>query len=62
MSRTKPLSFNYMPVCQDTGLAEAGVITHRKDSPVLAELEAKGAIKITGAMCNLETGALEFFG
>jgi carbonic anhydrase len=51
-----------MPVCQDTWLAEAGVITHRKDSPVLAELEAKGAIKITGAMYNLETGALEFFG
>jgi carbonic anhydrase len=34
----------------------------RKDSPVLAELEAKGEIKITGAMYNLETGAAEFFG
>jgi carbonic anhydrase len=33
----------------------------RKDSPVLAELEAKGEIKITGAMYNLETGAAEFF-
>jgi carbonic anhydrase len=33
----------------------------RKDSPVLAELEAKGAIKITGAMYNLQTGAVEFF-
>ena len=34
----------------------------RKDSPVLAELEAKGTVKITGAMYNLETGAVEFFG
>jgi carbonic anhydrase len=34
----------------------------RKDSPVLAELEANGKIKITGAMYNLETGAVEFFG
>ena len=33
----------------------------RKDSPVLAELEAKGTVKITGAMYNLETSALEFF-
>ena len=32
----------------------------RKDSPVLAELEAKGTVKITGAMYNLETSA-EFF-
>jgi carbonic anhydrase len=31
-----------------------------KDSPVLAELESKGGIKITGAMYNLETGAVEF--
>lgn len=34
----------------------------RKDSPVLAELEANGKIAITGAMYNLETGAVEFFG
>jgi carbonic anhydrase len=34
----------------------------RKDSPVLAELEANGSIKITGAMYNLATGAVEFFG
>jgi carbonic anhydrase len=34
----------------------------RKDSPVLAEMEAKGTIKITGAMYNLETGAMDFFG
>jgi carbonic anhydrase len=34
----------------------------RKDSSVLANLEASGAIKITGAMYNLATGAVEFFG
>jgi carbonic anhydrase len=34
----------------------------RKDSPVLAELETKGTIKIAGAMYNLGTGAVEFFG
>jgi len=34
----------------------------RKQSPVLAELEATGTIKITGAIYNLETGAVEFFG
>jgi carbonic anhydrase len=33
----------------------------RKNSPVLAELEAHGTIKIVGAMYNLETAALEFF-
>jgi len=33
----------------------------RKDSPVLAELETKGAIKIAGAMYNLETGVVDFF-
>jgi carbonic anhydrase len=41
---------------------ELTVATIRKDSPVLAELESKGTIKITGAMYNLETGAIEFFG
>ena len=40
---------------------EMTVADIRKDSPVLAELEAKGTIKITGAMYNLETGAVEFF-
>jgi carbonic anhydrase len=40
-------------------LTVAGI---RKDSSVLAELQAKGTIKITGAMYNLETGAVEFFG
>jgi carbonic anhydrase len=33
----------------------------RQDSSVLAELEAKGAVKMAGAMYNLETGAVEFF-
>ena len=32
----------------------------RKDSPVLAEMETKGAIKIAGAMYNLETGVVDF--
>lgn len=32
----------------------------RKKSPVLAELESKGMIKITGAMYNLETATLSF--
>ena len=41
---------------------ELTVANIRKDSPVLAELESKGAIKMTGAMYNLETGAVEFFG
>ena len=40
---------------------EMTVANIRKDSPVLAELEAKGSIKITGAMYNLETGGVEFF-
>jgi carbonic anhydrase len=41
---------------------ELTVADIRKDSPVLAEMEAKGGIKMTGAMYNLETGAVEFFG
>jgi carbonic anhydrase len=44
---------------KNVDLTVAGI---RKDSPVLAELESKGTIKITGAMYNLETGAVEFFG
>lgn len=40
-------------------LTMAGI---RKDSPVLAELETKGTIKIVGAIYNLGTGAVEFFG
>ncbi|WP_109480899.1 carbonic anhydrase [Paraburkholderia sp. C35] len=34
----------------------------RRDSPVLAELEQQGTIKIVGAMYDLNTGALAFFG
>ena len=34
----------------------------RSNSPVLAALEDDGTIKITGAIYNLETGAVEFFG
>jgi carbonic anhydrase len=34
----------------------------RRDSPVLAEMESKGTIKIAGAMYHLETGAVEFLG
>lgn len=32
----------------------------RRDSPVLADLEANGKIKIVGAMYNLTTGAVDF--
>lgn len=34
----------------------------RTNSPVLAELESDGTIKIAGAMYNLATGAVEFLG
>jgi carbonic anhydrase len=40
---------------------EMTVADIRKDSSALAEMEAKGKIKMTGAMYNLETGAVEFF-
>jgi carbonic anhydrase len=33
----------------------------RQDSSVLADLEGKGALKMAGAMYNLETGAVDFF-
>jgi carbonic anhydrase len=33
----------------------------RKGSPVLAEMESKGAIKMAGAMYNLKTGVVDFF-
>jgi carbonic anhydrase len=39
---------------------EMTVANIRKGSPVLAERESKGSIKIAGAMYNLETGAVEF--
>lgn len=41
---------------------EMTVANIRKDSSVLAELESKGTIKIAGAMYDLKTGAVEFFG
>lgn len=41
---------------------EMTVANIRRDSTVLAELESTGNIKITGAMYNLETGAVEFMG
>jgi carbonic anhydrase len=41
---------------------EMTVANIRKDSPVLADLENKGSIKIVGAMYNLETGAVDFLG
>ena len=41
---------------------EMTVANIRKDSPVLAGLESSGAIKMAGAMYNLETGFLDFFG
>src|SRR5262245_5822755 len=41
---------------------EMTVAAIRRDSPVLAGLESGGAIDITGAIYNLETGAVEFLG
>src|SRR5271154_1475827 len=40
---------------------EITIANIRKDSPVLATMESSGAIKITGAMYNLETGVVDFF-
>jgi carbonic anhydrase len=34
----------------------------RKDSPVLAGMESSGAIKIAGAMYNLQSGTIDFLG
>ena len=34
----------------------------RRHSTVLADLESAGAIRIVGAMYNIETGLLEFLG
>ena len=39
---------------------EITVADIRKDSPVLAQMESNGAIKIAGAMYNLETGVVDF--
>jgi carbonic anhydrase len=40
---------------------ELTVANIRQGSPVLAEMETHGAIKIAGAMYNLETGVVDFF-
>jgi carbonic anhydrase len=34
----------------------------RRDSPVLADLESSGTIKLAGTMYNLDTGVVDFFG
>src|ERR1700719_685201 len=39
---------------------EITIANIRKDSPVLADMESNGAIKIAGAMYNLETGVVDF--
>ena len=36
-------------------------VAYPEGQPVLAEMEGKGGIEMTGAMYNLETGAVEFF-
>jgi len=33
----------------------------RKNSPVLAQMESSGVIKIAGSMYNLQTGVIDFF-
>ena len=40
---------------------EITIANIRKHSPVLAEMESDGAIKIAGAMYNLATGVVDFF-
>jgi carbonic anhydrase len=37
-----------------------GIDSVRRRSPILADLEKKGAIKIAGAMYDLATGMVEF--
>jgi carbonic anhydrase len=41
---------------------ELTIVDIRKRSSVLADLESSGAIKMVGAMYNLETGVVDFFG
>jgi len=40
---------------------ELTIANIRKGSPVLTEMESSGAIKIAGAMYNLQTGVVDFF-
>lgn len=41
---------------------EMTVASIRRDSPVLAGLETDGKVKIAGAMYDLRTGGVDFFG
>jgi carbonic anhydrase len=41
---------------------ELTIANIRQSSPILLELESQGTIKITGAMYNLETAVVDFFG
>jgi carbonic anhydrase len=40
---------------------EMTIASVRRDSPVLAEMEKEGVIKMAGAMYNLESGKVDFF-
>jgi carbonic anhydrase len=40
---------------------EITIASIRKDSPVLADMESHGDVKMAGAMYNLETGIVDFF-
>ena len=40
---------------------EITIASIRKDSPVLADMESNGNIKMAGSMYNLETGVVDFF-
>jgi carbonic anhydrase len=40
---------------------EITIANIRKESPVLAEMESNGAIKVAGAMYDLQTGVVDFF-
>ena len=41
---------------------EMTVADIRKGSPVLADMESSGAIRIAGAMYDLQSGVIDFFG
>jgi carbonic anhydrase len=61
-ARGEPLPQHDQPPEPARKNVEMTMATIRKDSPVLVELETKHMIKIAGAMYNLGTGAVEFFG
>ena len=54
--------YNLLPMLSARKNVELTMDDIRRDSPVLAGLETSGAIKIAGAMYNLQTGAVEFLG